>query len=862
VTTILAAEPKAIWMVAGAGNAEEAAAIHAALKAAGVENRIIDLGPRAAEIPSLLKMSDVYLDPFPFPGAQSTGEAMFASLPVVAMRRARDEDLDPTQTGPTTAAGEAIIGDAAPMTETGDVAAYVALARRYISDAGERRRVGAALRKRADDELTWSGMIDRYRDAIERAIAQRAPVSEGELAAIFVVPSSLPFERAIACITNDRGAFAAKRVVVVINGANAELELRTRRYGDKLTVVRLETYVDWKSAVLAGIKASGAQLCAVVDGSSLLAEHWTAEGVAAARRSGYGIVRGGFVVASGNPDAIEAAFARMPGEAKPPESAQAPADASDLLLRLQSRHEALDSFSEAEIAELGVHADSRIRALGKRIEFEATSSKAFEAALDLANADAAMADDVIGFLSGAASARHPQAYVDAMKLRARRSIERGELDDAMGAIGTAVHVGMTAGQMGVKRWHPLLHVANDPEFDELLATIAERISAPRVYPVRGESRRRFAIVVSVDLAANSLSLVATRLAIGLRQLGFDVAYVSTEFYTSPPNMPTAVSVEAAGGEVIRAEGQTLVERANDLLVRFSRRPADAVLYLVDPADPIARVIENIGLANGQALVTAGFDQRSGRIDTFIHTVQPAQIEAALHPDRSVFIPTGIARDRELQSARPALRSDIDLRPDDIVLCTVGRLNKSVQRDFLDALFGALKQNKRLKWLVLGPREDHSLRVLDRAMGVAGVGGQVQWPGAIHERLAAYLLTADIYCDTFPFPGGQSLGEAMFAGLPVVAMRKIVDVDLDPSGAGPTSATAEVFIGDVVELVPSADVAAYTKRILTYAADSDLRKRDGTRLRERAIATLGWEQMVRAYAGVLERLADREAAVAR
>jgi glycosyltransferase involved in cell wall biosynthesis len=860
VTTILQTEPKAVWMLAGAGNTEEAGAIHAALKAAGVEDRIIDLGARAGEIPALLKMSDVYLDPFPFPGAQSTGEAMFASLPVVSMQRASDEDLDPTQTGPTTAAGEAMIGDAAPMAPTGDVAAYVALARRYISDVAERKRAGAALRERADAQLTWSGMIDGYRDAIERAIEQRTPLRDGELSAIFIVPSELAFERVIARITGDRGLYAASRIVVVINGPHPDLELRAKRYGDRLDIVRLASESDWAAAARAGIEASQSELCVVLDGSNLPFENWTAEGVAQARRCGYGHVPGGVVVARANPASVDEALRSHKPISKTIEAPQTPqADASELLLGIQDRHEALKSFSDSEIAQFSAHADSRIRALGKRIDFENKSSKAFQAALDLAVADETMADDLIGFLSGAASARHPAAYVAAMKLRARRSFASGNFEDALKAIGTAMHVGMSAGQMGVKRWHSLLHVANDPEFDELLEAIAAKVSPPRVYPARSQPRRRFAVVVSVDLAANSLSLVASRLAIGFRALGHDVVYVSTEFYKSPPNMPTAVSVEAAGGEVIRAEGQTFIERTNDLLDRFSRKPADAVLYVVDPSDPIARVLEIIGLASAQALMTAGFDQRSGRIDTFIHTVQAAQLETALHPERSVFIPTGIARDRELLSARPVLRSDVDFKPDDIVLCTVGRLNKSVQRDFLDAIFGALNKNKRLKWLVLGPREDQSLRILDRAMGVAGVGGQVQWPGAIHERLASYIRSADIYCDTFPFPGGQSLGEAMFAGIPIVAMRKVVDSDLDPTGTGPTSATAEVFIGDAVELVPAGDVKAYTERILKYVADPELRKRDGARLRERAIATLGWDQMVRGYASVLEQLAEREVA---
>ncbi|MBV8424171.1 MAG: glycosyltransferase family 4 protein, partial [Candidatus Eremiobacteraeota bacterium] len=285
-------------------------------------------------------------------------------------------------------------------------------------------------------------------------------------------------------------------------------------------------------------------------------------------------------------------------------------------------------------------------------------------------------------------------------------------------------------------------------------------------------------------------------------------------------------------------------------------PVDAVVYLVDPADPIARLLEIIGLANAQALVTAGFDQGSGRIDAFVHTVHPRQVETAKHPERSVFVHTGIARDREILAARPAPRSEVELGSDDVVLVTVGRLNKTVQRDFLGAVLHALQRNKKLKWLVLGPRDEQALATLDRAGRAAGVNSQIQLRGAIHERLASYLLTADVYCDTFPFPGGQSLGEAMFAGLPVVAMQRAIDTNLDPTGAGPTSATAEVLLGDAVELVPRGDVAAYTERILAYAADPELRKRDGERLRERARALLTWERVVRDFDAVLGSIVDR------
>ncbi len=857
VAMILREEPKAIWLVAGAGSAEEFGTIRDTLTASRVEDRVNFLGTRSAEIPSLLRMTDIYLDPFPFPGAQSTGEAMFAGLPVVSMLRARDADLDSTGSGVTTAAGEAMIGDAAPMAPADDIEGYAALAIRYIRDSEERRRVGMALKARAERELSVDVMIDRYRDAIERAIGERAPVRDGELAVVIVVPSPLVLERVVARINSDRGLYAPNRILIVINGDHPDLETRARRYGDRVVVVRLPEEVARVDAIRAGIQTAGAPLCAILDDTALPIENWAAEGVAAARARGYGRVRGGVVLATDRAATIEEALAALAPMASPsvPVPASPPAS-EEFLLGLRDRYEAHAYFNDGEVAALCEHSDSRVRTLGHRVVFEKEAGPAFKAAVELASIDDAMAEDLIGYLTGALSARQPEAYVGAMKLRARRAFARGDLEETLKAIANAIAAGMTAAQMGVKRWHPLFHVANDPDFDELFAEVAAKVSPPRVYPPRDASVRRFAIVVSVDLAANSLSLTASRAAVGLRALGHEICYVSTEFYKSPKDMPTAISVQAVGAEVIFAEGETLLDRVQDLLERFSRKPVDAAMYFVDPADPIARILEIVGLSNAQALVTAGFDQRSGRIDTYVHTVQPAQVETAMHPERSVYIPTGIARDREVMSARPVLRSEIDLKPDDIVLCTIGRLNKAVQREFLEAIFGALRQNKRLKWLVLGPREEHSLKVLDRAMGAAGVGGQVQWPGAIHDRLPSFLLSADIYCDTFPFPGGQSLGEAMFAALPVVAMRRVVDVDLDPSGTGPTSATAEVFIGDAVELTQAGDVTGYTNRILEYAANPDLRKRDGARLRERAIATLGFEKMLRAYGDLLEKLADR------
>ncbi|MBV8424464.1 MAG: glycosyltransferase, partial [Candidatus Eremiobacteraeota bacterium] len=477
--TILQANPKAVWLIAGLGYAEEEATIRSALRSVHVDDRFINIGVRT-DIPALLKMSDVYLDPFPFPGAQSTGEAMFAGLPIVAMQRARDVDLDPTETGPTSAAGEAIIGEAAPMAAPGDVAAYVAIAQRYIADAEERKRVGAALRARADAELTWDGMIDRYRDAIEDAIAQRAPVRDGELAAVLVVPSPLPLERTIARVAGDDGLYAASRIVVVVNGSNPELELRAQRYGERIRNVCLPESATFAEAARAGIAAAQAPLCAVLDGSLLPSRNWAAEGVAAARRHGLGRFPGGFVIAANQADAVQAALASGDG-ASQMKTASAELASPDSILQLQHRYEQHDEFSEAEIAAWCAHPDAHVRTFGERIVFEREAGPAFEAAMRLAQLDDTVADDLLALLGGAIRARQPQAYVAAMHLRAQRALARGDVEAAVVALGDGIRVGLSAGQLGVKRWHRLLHVATDPEWDALFETAAAKISAPRTY---------------------------------------------------------------------------------------------------------------------------------------------------------------------------------------------------------------------------------------------------------------------------------------------------------------------------------------------------------------------------------------------
>ncbi len=108
----------------------------------------------------------------------------------------------------------------------------------------------------------------------------------------------------------------------------------------------------------------------------------------------------------------------------------------------------------------------------------------------------------------------------------------------------------------------------------------------------------------------------------------------------------------------------------------------------------------------------------------------------------------------------------------------------------------------------------------------GSDERVRYLGKRQEDGPRLLKTVDVYCDTYPWPGGQSLLDAMYAGLPIVAMKAASDSDLDPNRCGPTSAYAEVMLSGVVELAGAGNVDDYVRIALAYSADADLRAEAG------------------------------------
>jgi len=156
---ILEAHPRHHHLIAGGG---EEGRIRRSLEEAGLAGRVHLLG-RRTDIPSLLRLLDFYLASHPYPGALSEIEAMAAACPVISMRAEPESHYN---------AGAEVVALPECLFDSGDTGGLVALASRYLSDAGWRRAVGNRLRQRYEEEFVPPRVVARhlafYRSLIER----------------------------------------------------------------------------------------------------------------------------------------------------------------------------------------------------------------------------------------------------------------------------------------------------------------------------------------------------------------------------------------------------------------------------------------------------------------------------------------------------------------------------------------------------------------------------------------------------------------------------------------------------------------------------------------------------------------------
>ena len=136
----------------------------------------------------------------------------------------------------------------------------------------------------------------------------------------------------------------------------------------------------------------------------------------------------------------------------------------------------------------------------------------------------------------------------------------------------------------------------------------------------------------------------------------------------------------------------------------------------------------------------------------------------------VAIPTGVDEKEFIGADREEVRKKYSIREDEIVLVWIARFTQEKNVEFLfKAVEQVLKKNKNVKFLAGG--EGHLHAAMEKLVNESGIQSQVIMPGLIsEEEKKNYYAAGDVYVyGSKSETQGMAISEAMYAGLPIVAV---------------------------------------------------------------------------------------------
>jgi glycosyltransferase involved in cell wall biosynthesis len=269
------------------------------------------------------------------------------------------------------------------------------------------------------------------------------------------------------------------------------------------------------------------------------------------------------------------------------------------------------------------------------------------------------------------------------------------------------------------------------------------------------------------------------------------------------------------------------------LCRVLRMPVVAIFQGGDaPRTGLERLVRPVSIRAASALVV-GADREAERVRTRYGVAR----------DRIARIPNPLDVNRWGGVSRPAVRSELGLPEDAVVVVWHGRVD--LHRKGLDMLLGAWAQLAQLpgpqrRLLLVGTGKDaEAMRRRIRDESLPGIVWLDQYT-LDRQRLAAYLAAGDVYAFSSRqegFPVAPM--EAMASGLAVVATDASGVTDIAPDGEA-----------SGVIIVPRDDLAAFTEALRRLLDDPARRVELGRRARRRAAETFSLQAVGRQLCAVL------------
>lgn len=507
--------------------------------------------------------------------------------------------------------------------------------------------------------------------------------------------------------------------------------------------------------------------------------------------------------------------------------------------------EDLVDVSEPDVAGLAASADPGARQLARAAYARSAIRRALAACGELAREQHYGEQSTlkaIQVLAGISDWDEP--YVETLKQLGIQAADKGEIDLAMRYLQEAIFRGFSSGQRRAARSRRSMRYAHDAEIHAALERLAGSFVSP---PFRPPSDRLKVVGLCTALADEDGPTVMTVKRMEyFKDEGFEVELVSTELGSSA-NTKMSERMRSLGIPVALTPPGTWEQRIRWLIAYFANRPADVLVYMTSAQDNLAKLAACIGLAPVQTWDVRALEPQCGKFDLMHNGISPDQETKTRWPGISRYTHPSAAMAEDVDAAVPFERADLELPQNGVLLGTFGRVEKANTPAYLEATAAILRQHPSALLLFAGPDSMNALPEMMRFYQAHGVAERVRYLGRRQSDGPRLIKTIDVYCDTYPWPGGQTLLDAMQAGRPIVAMKRADDPDLDPTGTGATSSVADVLLGGVVELAGAGDVDGYARIADAYIRDPALRAAHGGRLHDKAVRECSMRHQTQMYA---------------
>jgi predicted O-linked N-acetylglucosamine transferase (SPINDLY family) len=292
---------------------------------------------------------------------------------------------------------------------------------------------------------------------------------------------------------------------------------------------------------------------------------------------------------------------------------------------------------------------------------------------------------------------------------------------------------------------------------------------------------RVAHVVGCLLSGHAPSLYVQLLSKALRVQGVQSFVFTTEWaanwFFNPPGLAQSERIEIEAQTVIADVNGNFEERANRIAAAIRNEEIDVAFYHNSLTEQITTRVAALRPARLQVNVNHAEEAAADLFDGFVHLFENGaqRTQFPFRPWRHIPLISDI--EERLACCTPVTRHALGLDSAQTVSATFGNLYKVSDLTYLQAVAKILKRFPAHSHIIAGSGDNANIKEFFRNVGLLP---RILFLGHMPD-IARLLGCIDLYLNSFPTSGGQSVLEPMAAAIPVV-IRQYAEVSHRNVGA--------------------------------------------------------------------------------